>query len=85
MVDRLAPCSRSLAPYLTTFGVVLSINSLSLAQPRFASPQAQGVIMSNVQQSTACCASVGKREGATRKSPSERTTREGYTATVLAS
>jgi hypothetical protein len=48
MVDRLAPCPRSLAPYLTAFGVVLSINNLSLAQARFASLQAQGFIISNV-------------------------------------
>jgi hypothetical protein len=65
---------RSLAPYLTTFGVVLSINNLSLAQPRFASLQAQGFITSNVSNPlpsdtknvmltrTFCCASVRKRE-----------------------
>jgi len=78
MVDRLVPCHVVLRHmYLTTFGVVLSINNLSLAQPRFASLQAQGFITSNVSNPlpsdtknvmltrTVCCASVGKREGAT--------------------
>ena len=44
MVDRLVPCHVVLRHmYLTTFGVVLSINNLSLAQPRFASLQSAAI------------------------------------------
>jgi hypothetical protein len=60
---------------LTTFSVVLSINNLSRAQPRFARcrPKASSTATSAMGTKTmmptrtVCCASLGKRKGAARR------------------
>ena len=83
-VPRLGSLPAHVVLRLTTFSVVLSINNLSRAQPRFARcrPKASSTATSAMGTKTmmptrtVCCASVGKKKGAaTRKSLSERTTR----------